>query len=84
MKEERVSPCRSTSEGEFTYHDGDVVPVVVRKRSVAAQHVLLRLEKGLQILRVVAHHLDHVLQPVVVQKRVHKKTMRLQAESRRI
>ena len=59
-----------------TYHDGDIVPVVVGEGAVSAQHELLGLEEALQVLRMIPHQLHHVLQPVVVQERIHQETRR--------
>ena len=51
-----------------TDHDGNVMSVVERQWSVLSQQVVLCLDKGFQVLGVVAHHLVQVLQPVVLQK----------------
>lgn len=56
----------------WTHHDGDVVPVVVGQRAVAAQDEVLCPHEHVQVARVVAHHLGHMVQPVVLQKRVYQ------------
>ena len=62
---------------ERTYHDCDVVPIIVGERSVSAEQVLLSGQEGVQILRVEGHQLDHVFQSVIVQECIHEGVLNL-------
>lgn len=56
-----------------TYHDGDEVTLVVWQWAMGTlEDGVMHGEEGGEILGVITHHLDHVLQSAVVHERVHK------------
>lgn len=53
------------------------MPVIKRQRSITPEDVILRLEKLLQVGRVVTHHLGYMVQSIVLQERIDEQSMSL-------
>lgn len=60
-----------------THHNGDEMPVVVRKWSVTPQDEMLGAEKMLQVRGMRGHHPGDMIQPVVLEERIHQQDMSL-------
>ncbi len=69
-----LSSAESREHAELlTYHDGNEVSLVVRQRTIRTlQDGVMHGEEGGQVVRVVAHHLNHVLQSTVVHEGIHQ------------
>ncbi len=64
----------------MTYHDGDVVPVVVGQGTIATEQVLLCPQETVQVIRVVPYDLCHVIQTVVLDECINKQHLCLKVE----
>lgn len=58
------------------------MPVLEWERPIAAQNEILGLKEVVQVTGMVAHHLGHMVQPIVLQERVHEKRVRLKIKKR--
>lgn len=81
-EEKKLPPLRRIRWGEekkqrSTHHNGDEMPVVVRKWSVTPQDEMLGADKMLQVRGMRGHHPGDMIQPVVLEERIHQQDMSL-------